>query len=213
MTPGTSPGQYKLLSGCFLGADDRLAAPDVLALAMPTMLQVSPEVIFISGDVKVMGSDGLPTLELHGLGLDAPDLLRAGKSAQHSGLFQRSTIFEKNTFNTSFKISGDHDLICRLWKHQKQGHRLGFTITIMSRGGVTSSIRGVWRFRWELAYVLYKHYGVISVLPCLKGLIKGFIPFLLVTFYGPDRAAHIHNRIRKYFGKPPAWPEIISRQK
>lgn len=196
----------------FLGGDDVLATPEVLHEAATCMKPLGQEVIFASGDVLVTGSDGFPTRLLEGLGEDAIDMLRAGNSAQHSGLFQRATMFLENTFDTSFRISGDHDLICRLWKSKKQGKRLGLVVTIMGMGGMTSRIDGVWRFRWEVVCVLYKHFGIRAALPCLKGLIKGVIPLALVALYGHEKAAIFHNRIRKCMGKTPAW-DISAPQK
>ncbi len=192
----------------FLGADDALDGPETLLEVARRVREYPAEVIFASGDVRVLNARREEVELQAGLEKNVPDILRHGGAAVHSGLFQRAGIFAENSFDTGLRICGDHDFICRLWNDDSKGRRLGLAVTRMSTGGLTSRIEGVWRFRWEHARVLLRHYGLGAFLPRLPGLLKGLIPLGMVKVFGPARAARLHNRIRKFMGKGPIWTNL-----
>ena len=187
----------------FLGADDMLVDEGVLAAVKERLARVPETILFASGDVVVC--DGAQDIAVQrGLDEGAPERLRAGEPAVHSGLFQRARVFAAGGFDTAYRITGDHDFVIRCWRNASDGMRLGLPVTRMGVGGATSSLRNVLRFRYEFALVMGRRFGLKGMWPHIPAVLKGTLPYLFYRLLGPERALALYGKLRELRNLPPA---------
>lgn len=187
----------------FLGADDALLDAATLRQAAEKLALIPESVIFAAGDIILCDGEAELSVE-RGLDEKAPERLRAGEAATHSGLFQRARVFENSGFDTSYSIVGDHDFIIRHWRKASDGIRLNMAVTRMGIGGITSSLGSILPFRREFFRVMYRHYGLAGALPFAPGLIKGLLPYALFRLLGPEKSVCVYNKLRSIRGLPRA---------
>lgn len=125
----------------FLGADDALAGPDVLA-AVKEHLTGCPETVLyaIGGMTFTDYEQGTSRSADHPA--DYAEKFRqrfSGMPLSHSALFQRRRVFFPERFDAAFRICGDYDFILRTWTAPRQLYRLPVLVTIMAAGGISSS--------------------------------------------------------------------------
>lgn len=103
---------------CFLGADDRLAGPDVLSAVAPTLEGATGRYRVAYGRLEVVAPDGSVVRRL---GEPWPTLrgdFREHMTLPHPATFHHRSLFERHgAFDPSFRISGDYELLLRelLW--------------------------------------------------------------------------------------------------
>ena len=187
----------------FLGADDALLNAETLANVYKKAVELPDSVTFAAGDVVIF-DDATDISLQYGLDENALARLRAGESAVHSGLFQRSSVFRQGGFDARYAVSGDHDFVLSHWQKPSDGIRLGIPVTRMAIGGTTSSLHNVFRFRCEFARVMKKHFGFKVALACLPGIIKGVVPYILSRVLAPERALAVYNTLRNVRKLPSA---------
>ncbi len=98
----------------FLGADDRLAAPDVLERASAALGAIDGQVRIAYGSVDVVDSSGRLVRRVGAPWADLQGLVSVGMPFGHQGTFHRRELFEDvGRFDTSYRISGDFELLLR----------------------------------------------------------------------------------------------------
>jgi len=124
---------------CFLGADDRLAAPDVLSRMAKQLTGVSARVVYGVTLIKddgdhVMGTMGMPWSETR-------PALHTRMALPNPSTFYHRDLFEVHgTFDATFKIAGDYELLLR----ELRDHDAAFVdmvVTIMGAGGLSQNPR------------------------------------------------------------------------
>lgn len=123
----------------FLGADDLLAADDVLEKAKARLL-VCPETInYCCGDIQMFTEDGRTFKKI------SVDISHAFKNRHqrmtlpHPSLFTKAKLFAENRFDAKFTIAGDYEFLLRTWKKSSEACTLGLTVTRMSLMGCSSN--------------------------------------------------------------------------
>lgn len=185
----------------FLGADDTLASPETLHLVTEKLQKEPPaeDTLFLAGDVLLCDGKHVLT-SMPGLRDNVREHFRKGESAVHSALFQRHTLFRQAPFDESFRISGDHDFVIRHWQRDEDGYNLDLPVTHMSIGGVTSSLQNVLRFRYEVARVIFRHFGLYAACKRVPGILKALFPFMLTKIFPEKLALSNYNLIRNLRG-------------
>ncbi len=187
----------------FLGSDDRLDGPDVLARCAAVLAGLSGLVLYGCGDVLYVYPDG-STVAYPGRAEGA--LGRMGEHVPfcHSSLWHRTTLFAGHRFAPEFRIAADYDFICRTWPHDGVGHTLGITVTRMGVGGLSSHPRHRLRTLWENARIAHRHgYPVFTarrVVPLLKAILLWGVCACTGT-----RGPVLLDRLRVLRGLPPCW--------
>ena len=148
----------------FLGADDQLAGPDVLAQVCQCLESVTPNVRFASGGVNILNSDGSLRLALVGRSQGFPAVLRRHMGIGHPALFHHRSLFADGGFDARLRIAGDYDFLCRTWLNETQGIALPFVVTLMASGGVSDSPRTLIKSCWENLQVARHHFGFFGVI-------------------------------------------------
>ncbi len=124
----------------FLGADDRLASKDILAKVQEDISYLPEDIIFVAGDMIYLDGKG----EIHSSFTTPHNDIAfnqrfRGMPVPHTALFTRKVIVQ-HKFDTSFRIAGDFDFILREFRMPSQLKQLGFLITYMGYGGISTDI-------------------------------------------------------------------------
>lgn len=152
----------------FLGADDALAGPDVLA-AVKEHLTGCPETVLyaIGGMTFTDYEQGTSRSADHPA--DYAEKFRqrfSGMPLSHSALFQRRRVFFPERFDAAFRICGDYDFILRTWTATQQLYRLPVLVTIMAAGGISSSPRMKRLYLQEKRRAICKNLSFDKKAPC-----------------------------------------------
>lgn len=128
----------------FLGADDRLASPEVLARVQEKLCNAPAEKDFATGHILFMDDmdmtastkekhTGIWEGKIHNLSWKF-----RGMTLPHSGLFTRRRLFSPPCFSTRFRIAGDYDFILKHCHSKDQLLELDILITHMGNAGISS---------------------------------------------------------------------------
>lgn len=127
----------------FLGADDRLAGPEVLAAARKYLVACPEPVLYAEGGLTFMDYEQGSSCPA-GHPVDCAEKFRqrfSGMPLAHSALFHRRRVFFPERFDDAFRICGDYDFILRTWTSPQEACRIPVLVTIMAAGGISSSPR------------------------------------------------------------------------
>lgn len=197
----------------FLGADDRLAGPEVLAQAKEHLASIPPEVMFAAGTMELELPDGNIEQTFLPQVTDIKSRLLRGMPAPHTALFHRRALFDNNRFDTSFRIAGDYEFLCRTWTDDSLGRPLDIVITRMGWGGVSTRPQAALAVRLEEAKAASKHFPRAWMAPRrIKSLAGGLAIAGLCRIIGPIRAAALLDRLRMLRGLPPCWGSDIRHE-
>ena len=194
-------GQWVL----FLGADDALADVNVLRRTKERMLTYSPHVLFAAGDLFLCQADGTVVQEFQAQTDEGAAYLPQGITVSHSALFHRCSLFVSFQFDTRFRIAGDYEFLCRAWKMNAQAERLGFCVTRMALGGISSHPRAAFTLRLEYAKAAARHFSRTWTVRRIRELVQGAVIVGLSIVLGSSRACIVLNRLRTLRGLSPYW--------
>lgn len=126
----------------FLGADDALYAPDVLARCKAAIQAFEKSrgeqrpFLFAAGGIVVTAQSGHVHRFLSGRATSAISHLHAGGiPTPFPGLFIHRSVFKSHRFDPSWRIAGDYDFLCRSWTGVDMGIELPFIVSDMRGGG------------------------------------------------------------------------------
>jgi glycosyltransferase involved in cell wall biosynthesis len=131
----------------FLGADDRLAAPDTLATAAETLARTSASIV--SGEARF--DDG----RLYSFAGDHAAVRR--NFVHHQATFYRRTLFAKHGgFDLSLRIQADYEHNLRLLRAGEPFASLPLRIAECGSGGISDS--GRWANYQEEIIARHRHF-------------------------------------------------------
>lgn len=126
----------------FLGADDALAGPDVLAQAKNVLERcLKNNILYAEGGICFIDYNNNTSQTMH----HTTDIeLRfskrfCGMHIFHPALFHNNSLIQMYKFDTKFCIAGDYDFILRTWTVPQQLCTLPFIVTNMAFGGISSA--------------------------------------------------------------------------
>ncbi|MDR1398187.1 MAG: glycosyltransferase [Desulfarculales bacterium] len=194
-------GQWVL----FLGADDQLADAEVLNRARSQMLFLPERVRYVAGDMVRLWPDAGIRQQVEAEVDQVRKRLRRETPSPQSSLFYCQRLFINNNFDDGLSIVGDYDFVCRTWLDDSQGYKLGFTVTGMTWGGISSAPHKALRARWEFMKVANRYFGGIWTGERCRELSKGICLWFICLLFGPNKAPAILDKIRAWRGLPPHW--------
>lgn len=189
----------------FLGADDELAANDVLERCRAVLCDLPATATYAGGGVDLMSRSGMVVKRCPYFPGNTNDNMREGMPFPHPGLWHRRILFSKYRFDTTLRIAADYDFVCRTWTNENGATILPFTVTCMQRGGISDSPQHVLRVRWENAKVAARYFPGIWTFSLFIGLLKGCLLWTVCRIVGPRNAPGFLDTIRRWRGLPPAW--------
>ena len=193
---------------CFLGSDDILHNNNSLSNAIPQLVQAQSlgssvvycKVNIFSADGKLIEVRGKPWSQI------SQQFFQSKMTIPHPGCFHHNTIFKQyGNFDTSFKISGDYELLLRILPITTPLFTENNIVVDMSRGGISTTIEGEIKGFYEDCYARKKnglnnfHYTVI-----LKRLAFHFLRITTFLF----GLKFTHKMLDIYLtivGKPKRW--------
>lgn len=187
----------------FQGADDRLAAPDVISKAASFLLKAYPAYRVVYGRVAMSSSNG-EILEL----IDRPWSINEFHShclltPPHQAVFNHRSLFDEHGyFDTTLTYLMDYDFLLRGMLQAQPLHMPEFTVSNMQVGGISNSRDHIVRLNLELMY-LYKRHAKISNPILYWWLVKAFGIMLLYQLGGERFALEITNLYRRLIGRRP----------
>lgn len=167
----------------FLGADDKLASEDILAKVQEELSNLPADTIFAAGDIIYLDAKGNFHSVFNTPYNDIAFKQRfCGMPVPHTALFTRKSIVQ-HKFDTSLRIAGDFDFILREFHTPSQLKRLGFLITYMGYGGISTNTTNYGLNETERSLVIKKyslyHFTILK-LNNLKNYILTYIKNLLL---------------------------------
>jgi len=130
----------------------------------------------------------------------------------HSSLWHRSSLFAGQRFDTTLRIAADYDFICRTWPDDNVGRGLGFTVTHMRRGGLSTNPRQRLRILWENARVAARYGHPVFTRRRIVPLLKAIVLWGVCVCAG-SRGPALLDRIRTLRGLAPCWTTTTPRGK
>jgi len=154
---GCATGDWVL----FLGADDRLASPDVLSRAAVVLEQALPEHRVVYGQVTLVATNG----EEVGA-LDRPwssnEFHNCYYNLPHQAVFHHRSLFKEfGKFDTSLTIAAAFDFLLRALAEAEPLRVPGLTVTQMQIGGLSNSRLNAPKLVLEEMRLFRRHVGGI----------------------------------------------------
>lgn len=152
----------------FLGADDALAGPDVLAAVKEHLTGCPENVLYATGKMTFMDYEqGTSRPADHPT--DYAEKFRQrfyGMPLAHPATFHRRSMLLQNRFDTSFRIAGDYDFILRTWTSPQQLLPLPLHVTFMALGGISSAPETRQTCAWEKCRTIRNNLSFDRKAPC-----------------------------------------------
>ncbi|MGJ3522816.1 glycosyltransferase family 2 protein [Nitratidesulfovibrio sp. D1] len=193
-------GQWVL----FLGSDDTLAGPDVLARCAAVLEELPEDVLYGCGGALEIFPDGSMKRASACRAEGAIDRLDVHIPFCHSSLWHRASLFCDIRFDTALRIAADYQFIFETWRHDGVGQTLDFVVTHMRVGGISSHPRHKLRALWENLLVSARHGRPVLTRSRLVPLAKATLLWGVCLLAG-RRAPAILDRLRALRGLPPCW--------
>jgi glycosyltransferase involved in cell wall biosynthesis len=187
----------------FLGADDRLAGPDVLRKAASALEHVRP-IRVAYGSVDVVRPDGSVDRVIGQPWDQMRDLFRQGMSIPHQGTFHHRSLFvEHGPFDERYRIIGDYDFLLRELLERDAWFIEDLLVCHMGSGGLSDDAQSPGLIR-ELHRAWYEH-GLTRTPPGrTPAVIRAAVRDGLTRTLGRDAEARITRAYRRALRRPPA---------
>lgn len=196
----------------FLGADDQLAAPDVLERCAVQLQGCPATVLYAPGDVHLVFADGDIFETLPGRAEGTRARLPQELPFCHSALLHRRELFQNRCFDTGLRIVADYDFVCRTWTDDAMGRTLGFPVTRMGMAGLSGCPLGRLPLLWENARVAERYFPRVWTPRRVLRLTKAAVLYGLSAILGPRRGPIMLDLLRSARGLPPCWTRAAGLQ-
>ena len=193
----------------FLGADDYFTHSEVFAQFEAT-LAVVPEKILVAYGIVSYISVHSEYLYSHGLPWEqVGKKYRQLMTIPQQGVFHRKELFNKyGTFDESFRIAGDYELLLRYLKDHDAVF-IPLEIAMMRQGGVSSDITNSLKIIWEVRRAQLKNGLLIPGVFWLMALSRVYIRLVLWKILGERQTRRLLDFGRALMGKPPHWTKNL----
>jgi len=180
----------------FLGADDCLASPDVIARACMVLAQALPVHRVVYGQVDLVGENGEVVGNLRRPWVPR-DFYGCRYNLPHQAVFHHRSLFaEFGPFDTSLKIAAAFDFLLRALARSEPLLMPGLTVTRMQIGGLSNSRRNAPALVREELRLFRRYVGGVPWLH-LWWLAKAWVKYALYRIGGDRLALSTTNLYRK----------------
>ena len=196
----------------FLGADDFICTPQRLTQAVQALDALPDGIAYAAAPVVLVNQQGFAVDTLvpsRNLNRDLP----VGMPLPHQGLFHRRSLFAVNHFDTSLRITGDYDFICRTLRPDNLTYLEIPPPVCMSLGGVSSSLRGLAKRNGEALRVSQRYFQANRRLALWKRLMLSYGYLGLARLCGERVAVAWADRYRRLLGKSAIWGDTSALPK
>ena len=193
---------------CFLGADDYLWDACVLERMAPHLSSALPATRIVYGQVAlvnesgtVLSSFGKPWPELR------PAFMRGDALNIHQAMFHHRSVFEdRGTFDESFRIAGDYDLLLRELR-EGSAEFVPCLVAGMQHGGVSSNPVSKMTTIREIMRAMNTH-GITPPIATYLAWLRAMLHGALYRVIGDNLSSIIADRYRALTGKGRVWTSV-----
>lgn len=192
----------------FLGADDRLYAPDVLQAAVDVLMTIPDTIDYFATSLVLTLPSGEPVEEWHPL--ENPlAALPVCMPLPHPALFYRRRLFNARTFDISLQISGDYAFIAQTLTENNVRTSKQLT-ACMSVGGVSGSLDTMLRSEMELLRVSRRYFPRAVPWKLFARICRSALCQTLSYIAGEQAGRAFADYVRRVQGKPPLWARLAA---
>ena len=190
----------------FLGADDYLQAPDVLERLSEVLIEAYPPTRVVYGEVTVHNRLGKEVLRRSEAWDSAKRRFRQFMSIPHPGLMHHRSLFEEHgTFDESFRIAGDYDLLLRELWHNDARFVPNLVVAGIRHGGISATPVGRRDGLLECRAAQRKHGAAFPGALWIWEFAKAQLRVWLWRVLGARLAAYVFDLGRLVSGKGAYW--------
>lgn len=191
---------------CFIGADDYLYSPDVLAKMKSALADLPDQIRIAYGQIALINTAGD---ELYRLGEPWENLqkrFRGQMCVPHPATLHRRDLFETNgLFDPAFRIAGDYEFLLRELLHNQARFVPGVVMVAMQVGGISSNPEHSKRQLDEVRKA-QKIHGITSPpLNWIFASLRVWLRLALWRLIGEANTRRLLDIGRALRGLPPHW--------
>jgi glycosyltransferase involved in cell wall biosynthesis len=186
---------------CFLGADDQLAGPDVLARMAPHLDRAVGRHRVVYGSVDVLDQDGSVVRSLGQPWQEVSGEFRQHMSLPHPATFHHRDLFrDRGWFDDRFRIAGDYEFLLREVLEREPLFIPDITVVRMAAGGMSD--RPATRPRTLRESHTARHMHGLADAPAWRSfpLQKSLLHARLSSLFGPQVADRVGDAYRLVAG-------------
>lgn len=186
----------------FFGADDEFYDKNVVCRfhEKVSLLNGSFDIIYgmvahtdISGETWLLAGESWHTF--------SKNFKRKAQMLPHQGVFHSRQIFDQGLqFNSSFKVSGDYELLLRVLKNSEPFFLHDFIVAKMQIGGISSDFNNR-RLHEEFMLARKMNGYPETIWTCLLRS-RYFLRGMIIQFFGAAATEKINDFFRRLQGKP-----------
>ena len=190
----------------FIGADDYLWAPDVLYRFALELARAYPPVRVVYGQVVVVNSRDK---ELNRIGENWQSVRQRFQEIMclpHTALMHHRSLFERHgTFDESYRIAGDYELLLRELVHQDALYVPDLVVAGMRHGGVSSDPVGSMTLLREFRRAQEQNGLSKPGWIWISAMARAYMRVWLWRLLGSRISAYLFDLGRLVSGKKPYW--------
>ncbi len=191
---------------CFLGADDFLWDPDVLTRISEEIRTLSPGIRVVYGQDMLINGKGE---SLYRIGAPWPRRKRrflASMCLPHPGLMHHRSVFQQyGTFDESFCIAGDYEMLLRELTHADALFIPNLIVAGVRQGGISSNPVSALLSLSESRRAQRMHGQRFPPLPWLWSTVKVYLRFLIWRLFGERVTRGALDLGRRMLAQPKYW--------
>ncbi|WHZ28764.1 MAG: hypothetical protein OJF51_003562 [Nitrospira sp.] len=193
---------------CFLGADDYFRDVTVLE-RMAAHLKTLPLSIRVAyGRIIRINDDGQMTQPAGESWEQVRKSFKQYMCIPHVGTMHRRTLFELHgTFNESFRIAGDYELLLRELKTGDAAFIPDIITAVQRLGGMSTNVANKFKVYREFLYAQRMHGQRWPGKHLLKMMTRDSLQLLLWKTVGDQSARKLLDLRRRLRGLPPHWTQ------
>lgn len=193
---------------CFLGADDYFWDVTVLERMVAHLKTLPMNIRVAYGQIIRINDDGQMSQPMGESWVQVRKSFQQYMCIPHIGTMHRRTLFEQHgTFNESFRIVGDYELLLR---ELKTGDAVFIPdiITVAQRlGGMSTNLANKFKIYREILYAQRMHGQRLPGKHLLKVMTRDCLQLLLWKLIGDQLARKLRDLRRRFKGLPPHWTQ------
>ena len=191
---------------CFLGADDFFWDRSVLTRISEEVRTLSLSIRVVYGQNMLVNARGE---NLYPMGASWETLKRKFQTCMclpHPGMMQHRSLFEQHgTFDESFRIAGDYELLLRELKHANALFIPNLIIAGVRQGGISSNPDAALRVLAESRRAQRMHGQRFPSLLWIWAMIKVYLRLLLWRLFGERVGRSALDLGRQMLNQPKHW--------
>jgi glycosyltransferase involved in cell wall biosynthesis len=186
----------------FLGADDRMHAPDVLRRLAPTLAAAADHSRVVYGAIDIVDPDGRSTRFGEPWSIAGP-AFRMGLMLPHAATFHHRSLFEqRGLFDSTYQIAGDYELLLRELLDHDAVSVPGLIVADVAGGGISDRPETDGRRAREKHRARRQHGLTVSPEWRSPEVLKAVTRAWVARTFGVRTMAHLRDMSRRMRGRP-----------